>query len=71
MDNVLASQHVGSNIAPVFPVHASVGITTASNIAPTPKKGPTHRTIQYHNIAEVKAFKRSKEGSGRDSTYCK
>ena len=38
VENVLASRHAGPNTAPVFPVHASVGITTASNVAPTPKK---------------------------------
>ena len=34
----LTSQHAGPNIAPVFPVHASMGITAASNVALLPRK---------------------------------
>ena len=53
--DLLASRHAGPNIAPAFPVHASVGITTDSNIATTPKKGHIHRIIHLHENAKVKA----------------
>jgi hypothetical protein len=36
-------------------VHASVGITAASNITTTPKRGHIHSLICFHEIAKVKA----------------
>ena len=59
VENVLASQHAGPNIAPLFPV--SVGITTASNVAPTPKKSRIHGIVHFQEIAEVKASKDPRE----------
>ena len=61
MENVLASWHAGPNIAPVFPVHASVGVTTASNVAPIPKKCHIHGIIHFQEIAKVKASKDPRE----------
>ena len=54
VETVLASQHDGYNIAPVLPVHASVEITAASNVATAPKKGHINR-IHFHEIAKVKS----------------
>jgi hypothetical protein len=62
VENVLASWHAGPNIAQVFPVHASVGVTTASNVAPTPKEGYIHRIIHFHKIANPKAPGKSMKG---------
>ena len=55
--SVLATLHAGPSLAPVFPVHASVGITPASNVAPTPKKCQIYGIIYFHEIAKVKASK--------------
>ena len=60
-ENVLARWHAGPNIAPVFPVRASVRITTASNVAPTPKKSCIHGIIHFQEIAKVKASKDPRE----------
>jgi hypothetical protein len=61
VENVLASQHAGTNTALVLPVHASVGVTTASNVAPTHKKSCIHRIIHFQEIAKIKASKDPKE----------
>jgi hypothetical protein len=61
VESVLASRHAGPNIAPVFPVHASVGVTTASNVAPNPKKSCIHRIIHFQEIAKVKAARDPRE----------
>jgi hypothetical protein len=61
VEAVLASQHAGLNIAPMFPVHVSVGIKTASNLDPTPKKGFTHGIIHVHKIAKSR-LQKIKEG---------
>ena len=45
VENVLASQHAGPNIAPLFPV--SVGITTASNVAPSHKKATSTESSTF------------------------
>ena len=45
VENVLASQHAGPNITPVFPV--SVGITTASNVAPNHKKATSTESSTF------------------------
>ena len=57
----MASWHAGPNIAPVFPVHVSVGITTASNVAPTPMKSCIHGIIHFQEKAKVKASKDPRE----------
>jgi hypothetical protein len=59
VENVLASQHAGPNTAPVFPV--SVGITTASNVAPNHTKSHIHRIIHFQEIAKVKASRDPRE----------
>ena len=56
---VLASLHAGPNNAPVLSVNASVGITTASNVTPTPKNSCTHRIIHFHKTAKVNTSKDS------------
>ena len=58
---VLASQNAGPNVAPVFPVHASVGITTASNVASIPKKSRIHSFVHFQEKAKVKASKDPRE----------
>jgi hypothetical protein len=58
---VLASRNAGPIVAPVFPVHASVGITTTSNVDPTPKKSRIHGIVHFQEIAEVKASKDPRE----------
>lgn len=64
METILASWHAGPNIAPVFPVHAPMGITTASNVAPAPKKSYIHRIVHFQEIAKVKDSKDSIEKVG-------
>ena len=61
VESVLASWYAGPNTAPVFPVHASVGITTASNVAPTHKKSHIHGIIHFQEIAKIKASKDPRE----------
>jgi hypothetical protein len=61
VENVLASLHAGPNIAPVFSVHVSVGVTTASNVAPNPKKSHIHGIIHFQEIAKVNASKDPRE----------
>ena len=62
VENVLASRHAGPSIAQLFPVHASVGITRASNVAPTNKEGYIHKTIHFHKIANDKAPSKNRKG---------
>ena len=57
VETIMASQHTGPNIAQVFPTYASVGITATSNPATTSKKGCIHRSIHFHEIADLKAAK--------------
>ena len=61
VEYVLACWHAGPNIAPVFPVQVSVGITTPSNVAPTPKKSHIHRAVHFQEKAKVKDSKDPRE----------